>query len=135
MKLHNDTLELTNVLRSLKKHLDALELEPQPLTAEEIKLLRQLEATLPMEISWATKQLMPSIVRLLKRSRNSKKSEDSAGLNFPLPKSSEAKSAVVEAKQAGAQVMIQELIRLLQALMLAREQRRRPPVVPVCDME
>jgi hypothetical protein len=41
----------------------------------------------------------------------------------------------VEAKQAGAQVMIQELIRLLQALMLAREQRRRPPVVPVADMD
>ena len=135
MKMHNDMMELLNVLSNLKKHLSALGLERQPLTAEEIKLLRQLEATLPKGTNLVDCHLLPSIAHLLKRSKASKKSEDSAGLNFPLPKSSEAKSTTVDAAKAGAQVLLTELIRLLQDLMLAREQRRRPPVVPVCDME
>ena len=128
MKMNNDTIELLHVLTNLKQHLNDLIRERQPLTAEEIQLLRQLEPNLPKGTNVVDCYLLPSIAHLLKRSKASKKNEDSATLNFPLPKSSETKSNAVEAKKAGAQVLLTELIWLLQTLMQAREQRKQVKV-------
>jgi len=134
MKLHNDTIQLSKFLRELQKHLDLLEHEQLPLSPAEVTLLRQLEATLPMEINLVQWQIIPCLVRLLKRSKHSKTSEETGALNFPLPKSSELKSPSGGWEKAEASVMLNKLFRLLQSLKLAREQRRCPVMVPTVEI-